>query len=44
MTNFEQLEGRNVHLPLGEVQGDQLATGECYLVMLAMNEQMHNEH
>ena len=25
---------------IGEVQGDQLTTKECYLAMLAMNEQM----
>jgi len=25
---------------IGEIQGDQLATRECYLVMLAMDEQM----
>ena len=25
---------------IGEVQGDQLAARECYLAMLAMNEQM----
>ena len=25
---------------IGEVQGDQLATRECYLAMLAMDEQM----
>ena len=49
MTNFEQLEDCNVHhlsikfpieYGIGEVQGDQLVAKECYLAMLAMDEQM----
>ena len=49
-TNFKQLEGCYIYLPpiyqvptepgVGQVQGDQLAARECYLAMLAMDEQV----